>query len=137
MAAGEGEHSEPVYLTFEDALEIFAAILGGTVAQAADQLRSRDALAGALGRPRAYAHYEDADVALQAAVLAHGIAETQPVIDGNKRLALVAMLTFLELNGFGLSATDRELADWIIGFSRGVTPRETAELIRSRLTPAN
>ena len=47
------------------------------------------------------------------------------------------MLTFLELNGFGLSATDREFADWIIGFSRGVTPRETAELIRSRLTPAN
>ena len=62
MAAGEGEHGEPLYLTFEDALEIFAAILGGTVAQAADQLRSRDALAGALGRPRAYAHYEDADL---------------------------------------------------------------------------
>jgi prophage maintenance system killer protein len=28
-------------------------------------------------------------------VLAHGIAETQPFVDGNKRTALVAMLTFL------------------------------------------
>jgi len=31
------------------------------------------------------------------AVLAHGIAESQTCIDGNKRLALVAMLTFLEV----------------------------------------
>ena len=105
MAAGEGEHGEPLYLTFEDALEIFAAILGGTVAQAADQLRSRDASQGRSA--------------------AHGPTRT------------TRMLTFLELNGFGLSATDREFADWIIGFSRGVTPRETAELIRSRPTPAN
>jgi hypothetical protein len=32
-------------------------------------------------------------LALQAAVLAHGIAESQAFIDANKRLALVAMLT--------------------------------------------
>ncbi len=133
MAAEQGEHDEPVYLALEDALEIFAAIVGGTAAQAADQLRSRDALEGALGRPQSYAHYEHADLALQAAVLAHGIAETQPVIDGNKRLALVAMLTFLELNGFKVKATDPELADWIIGFTRGVSPHRTAELIRPRV----
>jgi hypothetical protein len=42
------------------------------------------------------AHYEQADLALQAAVLAHGIAETQPFIDANT--PLVAMLTFLEVN---------------------------------------
>jgi death on curing protein len=66
-------------------------------------------------------------------VLAHGIAETQPFLDGNKRTALVAMLTFLELNGYRVRATDRELADWIIGFSRGVTSHDTADLIRSRV----
>lgn len=77
------------------ALEIFAAIIGGTAARAADQLRSRDILEGELGRLQSYAHYEDADLALDAPVLEHGIAETQPVIDGTKRSALVAMLTFL------------------------------------------
>jgi death-on-curing protein len=56
------------------------------------------ALAGAIARPGTYAHYENADLALQA-VLAHGIAEGQHFIDGNKRTALVAMLTFLEING--------------------------------------
>jgi death-on-curing protein len=136
VSAEGGEHDEPVYLALEGALEIFAAIIGRTVQEARDQLRSRDALEGALGRPQSYAHYEHADLALQAAVLAHGIAETQPALDGNKRLALVAMLTFLELNGFRVTATDPELADWIIGFSRGVCPHETAELIRPRLAPA-
>ncbi len=58
-------HDEPdelVYLSFDGALEIFATIVGGTAAQAADQLRSRDALEGALGRPQSYAHYEQADM---------------------------------------------------------------------------
>ena len=96
-------------------------------------MRSRDALEGALGRPASYAHYKHGDLALQATVLAHGIAETQPFVDGNKRAALVAMLTFLEINGYRVNATDRELVDWIIGFSRGGTPQEIAEAIRSRL----
>ncbi len=129
-------HDEPdelVYLSFDGALEIFATIVGGTAAQAADQLRSRDALEGALGRPQSYAHYEQADLALQAAVLAQGIAEAQAFVDGNKRTALVSMLTFLEINGYGVRATDRELADWIISFSAGATPLEVADLMRPRL----
>lgn len=127
------EESEPVYLELVDALELYAAIIGGTAEQAADQLRDRAGLESALGRPRNYAHYQGADLALQAAALAHGIAESQTFIDGNKRLALVAMLTFLEVNGYAVDATDPELADWIIGLSAGTTPEELADLIRSRL----
>lgn len=59
-----------------------------------------------LARPPSYAHYEHADLALQAAVLAHGIADSQTFIDGNQRLALVAMLTFLEVNGQRVEASD-------------------------------
>jgi death on curing protein len=124
---------ELVYLSFEPAHEIYGAIIGGTAQQAADQLRSRDALEGALGRPASYAHYEHADMALQAAVLAHGIAQSQSFIDGNKRTALAAMLVFLELNGYAVEATDREMAEWIIDFSRGATPEQVAELLRPRL----
>lgn len=46
-------------------------------------------------------------------MLAHGIAEGQFFIDGNKRLALVAMLTFVEVNGYRADASDPELAKWI------------------------
>ena len=127
------EENEPIYIELADALELYATIIGGTTGQAADQLRDQVGLESALGRPRNYTHYQEADLALQAAVLAHGIAESQAFIDGNKRLALVSMLTFLEVNGFEVSATDPELADWIIGLSAGTTPEELAELIRLRL----
>jgi death on curing protein len=127
---------ELVYLTLEDALELYAAIVDVTTTRAAAALRSRSSLEGALARPASYAHYQDADIALQAAVLAHGIAETQPFLDGNKRLALVAMLTFLEANGYRVDATDPELADWIIALRGDLTPEQLAERIRRRLKPA-
>lgn len=122
---------EPVYLSLDDAMELFAAIIGGTVGDATNQLRSRPGLEGALARPATYARYENADVALQAAALAHGIAETQPFIDGNKRLALVALLTFLEINGVAVEAGDPELADWILGLSAGAAPADLAERVRA------
>ena len=127
------EESEPVYIELVDALEFYASIIAGTTEQAADQLRDQAGLESALGRPRNYAHYQEADLALQAAALAHGVAESQAFIDGNKRLALVSMLTFLEINGYEINATDPELAGWIISLSAGTTPEELAELIRSRL----
>ena len=120
------EENEPVYIELADALELYAAIIGGAIGQAADQLRDQAGLESALGRPRNYAHYQEADLALQAAALAHGIAESQAFIDGNKRLALVSMLTFLEVNGYEVKAADPELADWIIGLSAGTTPEELA-----------
>jgi death on curing protein len=131
-----GDDLETVYLTLQDALELYAAIIGGTSTDARTFLRSLPALEGALARPLSYAHYQDADLALQAAVLAHGIAEGQPFLDGNKRLALVAMLTFLETNGHRVNATDPELADWIIDLSRDLTPEALAERLRRRLIPA-
>ena len=127
---------ELIYLTLEDALELYAAVVEGTTAQAAAALRARSSLEGALARPASYAHYQDADLAFQAAVLAHGIAEGQPFLDGNKRLALVAMLTFLEANGYRIDATDPELAEWIIGLSAGLTPKRLAAGIRPLLSPA-
>jgi death-on-curing protein len=121
------------YLELDDALELYATIVGGTVTQAERLLRNRSGLESALARPETYAHYEEADFALQAAVLAHGIAESQCFIDGNKRLALIAMLTFLEANGYAVEATDPELADWIIKLSAGTTPDQLAHGLRERM----
>lgn len=131
----QADEVEPVYLELTDALELYAAIIDGTPTQAADQLRDQAGLESALGRPRNYALYQDADLALQAAALAHGVAESQAFIDANKRLALVAMLTFLEVNGQRVDATDPELAGWILDLAAGSTPEQLAELIRARLSP--
>jgi death-on-curing protein len=131
VADAEAEDDGIVYLAIEDVLEFFAAIIGGTPAQAADQLRDRGALEGALARPQMHGHYHGSDVALQGAVLAHGIAESQSFVDGNKRAALIAMLTFLEINGVMVEASDQELARWIIDLSAGLTPQALAERIRA------
>ena len=66
-------------------------------------------------------------------MLAHGIAESQTFIDGNKRLALVAMLTFLEINGYRVEAPDSELAAWILSLSAGATPAQLGKILRDRL----
>lgn len=87
MAEERSGEIEPVYLTSVDVLELHGLIIGATAAEAADQLRNRAGLESALARPETYAHYQDADLVLQAAVLAHGIAEGQQFIDGNKRTA--------------------------------------------------
>jgi death-on-curing protein len=135
MAEDQSGEIEPVYLMLEDVLALHGLIIGASSVQAADQLRNREGLESTLARPAAYAHYENADLALQAAVLAHGIAEGQQFIDGNKRTALVAMLTFLEINGLGVKASDPELADWILSFSHSTTPEEVARHLRSAVFP--
>lgn len=133
MTEGQSGEFEPVYLRLADIVELYALIIGSTPEKAADQLRNRAGLESALARPESYAHYQDADLALKAAVLAHGIAEGQHFIDGNKRTALIAMLTFLEINGWRVEAPDPDLADWIISFSTGATPETVAELLTSAM----
>jgi hypothetical protein len=61
----------------EDLLDLDAALFECSASEAADQIRSRDRLEGALARPQAYAVYEGADISVQAAALADGIAEGQ------------------------------------------------------------
>lgn len=126
---------ESIYLTIDDVLELYAAILGGTTSQASDQLRNGPGLESAIGRPAAHAHYEGADLATQAAVLAHGLAESQSFLDGNKRLALIAMLTFLEVNGYSVPVSDRELAEWIVGLSAEMSAEDLARRIRTVMIP--
>jgi len=74
-----------------------------------------------------------ADIATQAAALAHGIAEGQPFLEGNKRIGLIALRTFLAINGYDVEASQEEKAEWMISLSRGQTIEELAERIRGVL----
>jgi hypothetical protein len=51
-----------VYLGVDDVIALHAEILGCTEAEAADQLRSRDGLEGAVARPFWHAYYNAADL---------------------------------------------------------------------------
>lgn len=129
------EASTPLYLEVQDILGFYADIFDCTPRQASDQLRDRAGLEGAPARPRHYALYAEADLALQAAVLAHGIAEGQPSVEGNKRTALVTLRAFLLVNGFQVTAPQSERFRWMLRLSEGRTAEELADLIRPSLQP--
>lgn len=65
-------------------------------------LRDASLLEAGCARPMNLAAYERPDAFDIAAAYAFGIAKAHAFVDGNKRTGLVAALTFLRLNGFGL-----------------------------------
>lgn len=56
-------------------------------------LRDEGLLESALMRPQMAAHYEEADITRQAALLAVGISQAQAFLDGNKRTAYLTFRT--------------------------------------------
>jgi death on curing protein len=67
-------------------------------------------LDSALARPRSSAFGEDAypTITLKSAALLHSIANNHALVDGNKRLAWLATVVFLDLNGLSPDLTDHE-----------------------------
>lgn len=74
-------------------------------------IRSRELLESAVAQPQQSAFGEDAfkDDYSKAAAYAFYLSENQPFLDGNKRIATAAALTFLRLNGYDISASEEEL----------------------------
>ncbi len=90
---------EPKWIS-RKALEILhgqsLAMFGG-----APGLRDSGLLDSALARPQhAFVYRESTSLAALAAAYAVGICRNHPFVDGNKRAGLLAMLVFLEVNGF-------------------------------------
>ena len=69
-------------------------------------LRDQTLLESAAARPKHLAAYGPASAFDLAAAYAFGLARNHPFIDGNKRIALVASLTFLALNGWEVQAEE-------------------------------
>jgi death-on-curing protein len=67
-------------------------------------------LESAVMRPQMAAHYEEADLIRQAALLAVGVSQSQAFLDGNKRTAFGALRAFLELNGDTFTADSLDVA---------------------------
>jgi death-on-curing protein len=83
-------------------------------------LRDENALESALARPQQRWHYED-DTSLSelSAAYAFGLVRNHPYVDGNKRVALVVMVAFLERNGLELTASNAEALSTILALATG------------------
>lgn len=97
-------------------------------------VRDEGLLDSALQRPRNQWAYAQADLAMMAAVYAHGIAKNHPFIDGNKRTAGVVCDTFLALNGFLVEASNNEWYEAVLGLAAGeVSEQQFAQWLRDHL----
>ena len=101
---------EEVRITHERQLAKFGGAPG---------IRDAGALQSALDRPRNKWAYEDADLVALAAAYAFGIARNHPFVDGNKRVAFLAMSGFLRLNGLGFAPPQPEATAMILGLAAG------------------
>lgn len=86
------------HLSLADVLALHTRVMIQT--QTPEQgLRDEGLLESAIHRPRMAEFYEGADLIRQAALLAVGISQSQPFVEGNKRTAYIAADVFLRLNG--------------------------------------
>jgi death on curing protein len=99
----------PTYLSLGDVIALHALVMERTGASPMP-LRDEGLLESAIMRPQMAAHYADADIIRQAALLAVGISQAQAFMDGNKRTAFAASDVFLRLNGFRVQGDSVELA---------------------------
>lgn len=84
-------------------------------------MRDIGLLEAALARPKQYAvdSPAEADVPQLAAVYAIAIARNHPFVDGNKRVAFVALELFLELHAHHLLATDAACVTEMLALAAG------------------
>jgi death-on-curing protein len=98
-------------------------------------LRDEAALESALARaPQRFAYTPTADLADLAAACGFGLARSHPFVDGNKRIAFLAMAVFLGLNGKAIECPEIEVVTIMIALAAGdLAEDELADWLRSRL----
>jgi death on curing protein len=102
------------YLELEDLLGFVRRLGIGPV-------RDIGLLDSALARPRASAFGTDAypSLSLKAAALLHSLVRYHALIDGNKRVAWLAAVVFLDLNGQPVDLTDDEAFALVMAAAAG------------------
>jgi death-on-curing protein len=117
------------YLTTDDLLLLVTELGAGPV-------RDVGLLGSAAGRPQTTAFGSDAypSVPEKAAALLHSITNNHALVDGNKRLAWLAAVVFLDLNGWDVALSDDEA--FALVMSASTSDHDVAKIAeRLRATP--
>lgn len=105
-----------IYLDYDDLIAVATRVIG-----APPLVRDQGLLEAAAFRPRASAFGSDAYPTLwsKAAALMESLARSHPLVDGNKRLALGAVIVMLGMNGYRLIMTNDQAYDFTIEVATG------------------
>lgn len=101
------------YLSIEDVVDIHEDIL--KVYGGLEGIREIGMLESALKRIDFHKNYSGlTDLFETSALLAQALAQGHVFVDGNKRTALVSTYNFLILNGYQLTASEKEAEDMMV-----------------------
>jgi death on curing protein len=117
------EVQEPVGITYEQAIAIHSRQLrrfGGAAG-----LRDEGMLRSGLERPINKWTYEQAPLAELAAAYAFGLAKNHAFVDGNKRIAFMAMMVFLRRNGVAFAPDPAQATTIILALAAGEVSEES------------
>jgi death on curing protein len=117
------EQQEPLWITYEQAIAIHARQLrrfGGAAG-----LRDEGMLRSALERPVNKWSYDQASLASLAAAYAFGLAKNHAFVDGNKRIAFMAMMVFLRRNGIAFAPDPAQATTIILSLAAGEVSEES------------
>ena len=117
------EQNEPLRITYEQAVAIHSRQLrrfGG-----APGLRDEGMLRSALEQPINKWRYEQAELAELAAAYAFGLAKNHAFVDGNKRIAFMALVVFLHKNGAAFSPDPAQSTAIILSLAAGEVSEES------------
>lgn len=105
-----------IFLDVHDLLYVAERAIGKRV-----EIRDVGLLEAAAARPRATAFGTEAYPGLhdKAAALLHSIARNHALVDGNKRLALAAVIAFYGINGRRLTLTNDEAYELVVAVASG------------------
>jgi death on curing protein len=121
---------EPVWLEAQDIRTIHGEILAESGGDTG--ILSEGALESTLSKPKNLYCYEDSvDLFNLAASYGYGLVKNHCFIDGNKRVAFIAVYTFLSINGIELDATEADTANFFLDLAASV---ETQEQCMEKLT---
>jgi death-on-curing protein len=114
---------EPHWLETYDVCAIHNEIIvesGGTAG-----ILNKGALESTLFKPRNLYHYEE-DVTLYklAASYGYGLVKNHCFVDGNKRIALISVYTFLAINGIELIASETDAANFFLELAASLGKQE-------------
>ena len=123
-----------IFLTLPDLLYVAERTLGPGL-----EIRDYGLLEAALARPQATAFGQDAYPGMdrKAAALLHSIARNHALVDGNKRLALAALIALYGLNGQRLTLTNDGAYELVMKVAAGEldTVDDIAAILESATEP--
>lgn len=106
--------SEPYWLDVRDICAIHGEILAESGGSSG--ILNKGSLDSTLNKPKNLYFYSNKQASLYelAAAYGYGLVKNHCFVDGNKRIALIAVYTFLAVNGIELIASEEDAANFFL-----------------------